>query len=124
MFLPPFAALHLLWGGSGRPDFYAMEQREGFSNQTVIKMAARGGKRPGAGRKPNAVKRMLSTQASGLLSIEDEKRLWNQFLESEDENIALKAFLAWNDRVYGKPKQAVEHSGADGEPISLAIKFV
>jgi len=31
-----------------------------------------------------------------------------RFLDSPDEDLAFKAFLAWNDRAYGKPSQAVD----------------
>lgn len=31
-----------------------------------------------------------------------------QFLNSPDTGIAFKAFLAWNDRAYGKPTQAAD----------------
>jgi hypothetical protein len=33
---------------------------------------------------------------------------WMRFLDSPDEGIAFKTFLAWNDRAYGKPAQAVD----------------
>jgi len=36
-----------------------------------------------------------------------------RFLNSPDEDRAFKAFLAWNDRAYGKPAQAVDVSSKE-----------
>ncbi len=38
---------------------------------------------------------------------------------SQDENIALKAVNLVLDRALGKPAQALEHSGPDGEAIQI-----
>jgi len=43
-----------------------------------------------------------------------------QFLNSPDENLAFKAFLAWNDRAYGKPAQAVDVHNED-DPVTTII---
>ena len=47
-----------------------------------------------------------------------------ELIESEDERIALAACNAVLDRGYGKPAQPLEHSGADGEPVSIVVSFV
>jgi len=67
-----------------------------------------GGKRLGAGRKTNEVIALRRSLAQGLLSKEQERERWMRFLDSPDEDLAFKAFLAWNDRAYGKPSQAVD----------------
>lgn len=69
-----------------------------------------GGKRLGAGRKTNDVNVLRRSLAQGLLTEEQERDRWMQFLNSPDEDLAFKAFLAWNDRAYGKPAQAVDVS--------------
>lgn len=35
----------------------------------------------------------------------------------EDSKVRISAFVAWSDRVIGKPKQSVELTGADGAPL-------
>lgn len=77
----------------------------------------KGGKREGAGRKPNKVNLLRKSAALGLLSEVEEKNQWRRFLKSEDERIALQAFLAWNERAFGKPAQPVD---VDGE-LTLVI---
>jgi hypothetical protein len=67
-----------------------------------------GGKRLGAGRKTNEVIALRRSLAQGLLTEEQERERWMRFLNSPDEDLAFKAFLAWNDRAYGKPSQAVD----------------
>lgn len=43
-----------------------------------------------------------------------------ELVASSDENVALKAINTVLDRAWGKPVQATEHSGPDGEPIEFA----
>lgn len=74
-------------------------------------MAAKGGSRPGAGRKPNKINLLRKSAALGLLSEQEERNQWRRFLKSGDEDIALKAFLAWQDRAFGKPSQPVDVEG-------------
>lgn len=84
-------------------------------------MAGKGGKREGAGRKPNKVNLLRKSIALGLLSEQQEKNQWLRFLNSDDEDIRLKAFLAWNDRAFGKPTQAMEVTGESGGPICVTV---
>ncbi len=37
--------------------------------------------------------------------------MWLSFLNAKDSNVALKAFLAWNERAYGKVSQPVDVEG-------------
>jgi hypothetical protein len=76
-----------------------------------IQPKPKGGARPGAGRKPDAVLKMRKSIALGLLTPAGEKKMWKKFLNSTDENVALKAFLAWNERAYGKVAQPVDIEG-------------
>lgn len=50
--------------------------------------------------------------AKEFLDTRDAAAEWKKRLDSADENIALKTWIYLNDRVYGKPQQAVEHSGS------------
>ena len=43
-----------------------------------------------------------------------------QLIGDNDPNVALKAINTVLDRAWGKPVQATEHSGPDGEPIEVA----
>jgi hypothetical protein len=72
------------------------------------------GKRLGAGRKTNEVNFLRRSLAQGLLAEEQERERWMRFLNSPDEDLAFKAFLAWNDRAYGKPAQAVDVNNKEG----------
>ena len=74
-------------------------------------MAGTGGLRQGAGRKPNKLNLLRKSAALGLLSPQEEKNQWRRFLKSDDEDIALKAFLAWNERAFGKATQPVDVEG-------------
>jgi hypothetical protein len=74
-------------------------------------MAGKGGTRAGAGRKPNKINLLRKSVAFGLLSEQEEKNQWRRFIKSDDERIALQAFLAWNERAFGKPAQPVDVEG-------------
>lgn len=39
----------------------------------------------------------------------------------EDYSVRLRALEVMLDRIYGKPKQAVEHSGPDGEAMEVVV---
>ena len=85
-----------------------------------------GGKRDGAGRKPGSLNRA---------TIERERTLMEAAKGYTDEALATLAAImrdtaqpgparvsaanAILDRGYGKPRQAVEHTGADGGPIEV-----
>ena len=72
----------------------------------------RGGKRPGAGRKPNYLKRLgiKAVTAAEILAHVDEVELWLGLLA--DKNYKLQALQYLTDRRDGKAKQAVQVSGA------------
>lgn len=84
-------------------------------------MAARGGSRPGAGRKKgkvSAAKRQLADMAKDhaeqalaiLVSIAGT---------GESESARVSAANAILDRAYGKPAQALQVSAPDGGPVQI-----
>lgn len=77
-------------------------------------MAQRGGKRPGAGRKPGKVgeaKRTVAEMARGYAN-DAMATLHKIAMKGESEAARVSAANAILDRAYGKPTQAIEHSGA------------
>jgi len=75
----------------------------------------RGGKRPGAGRKPNIAKRLLSgvkpmTAAEALEGI-DVQAIVHDLLKNGSRPVKLQTLTVLWDRVFGKPKQDVSVSG-------------
>lgn len=91
-------------------------------------MAQRGGKRPGAGRKPGKVgkaKRALAEMArdhaeAALRTLADIAS------NGESEAARVSAANAILDRAYGKPPQAIDHKSSDGSmtPQPTRIEIV
>lgn len=82
----------------------------------------RGGKRPGAGRKPlmaTVARRRALAEANG--SAEFSLGLLIAVLEDEEQPIELRleCAVAVMDRVWGKPKVFQEHSGPGGAPLLI-----
>jgi len=83
--------------------------------QTESKPSKRGGKRPGAGRKPNPVKILLKgvhrdTINAAVQDI-DVGSVISQLLKSKREIIQLQTLNFIFDRLLGKPKQELGISG-------------
>jgi hypothetical protein len=74
-------------------------------------MASHGGKRPNSGRKSNAQKALELGFVCKAFSLPVQETKWNQLLNSQDENIVLKAMTYLTNRVYGMPKQPIETDG-------------
>jgi hypothetical protein len=75
----------------------------------------RGGRRPGAGRKPNLAKRLLSgvkplTAAEALEGI-DVRVIVHDLLKNGSRPVKLQTLTVLWDRIYGKPKQEMSVSG-------------
>jgi hypothetical protein len=72
-----------------------------------------GGKRQGAGRKPNYLKRLGVTpvNAAQIMARYDEHEAGDGFLKHPSPSIRLQAWQYLTDRRDGKPKQAVDISG-------------
>lgn len=83
-------------------------------------MAGKGGRTPGAGRKPNKINLLRKSAALEILSEQEEKNQWRRLIKSEDEKVALQAFIEWNNRAFGKPAQAVDVT-SKGESIAQVI---
>lgn len=85
-----------------------------------------GGPRKGSGRKSNAEKLLLAGFSAPWFTPEMQKTKWSELINSDDEKIVLEVMKYVTDRLHGKAKQALEHSGKDGEPIkaSVTLKFV
>lgn len=86
--------------------------------QTVSR---RGGKRPGAGRKPGAqgpsatkmyVRQLLdrplpNVRAHNVLDLVNEAQLWARLLGSDDERVVMNSLMYLTDRRDGKPTQNI-----------------
>ena len=81
----------------------------------------RGGHRKGAGRKSKASKLLQAGFVANWFTEEFQEIKWKSLAESEDERIVLEAMKYLTDRIHGKAKQAVEHSGPEGGPIRAAV---
>ncbi len=79
----------------------------------VERKGGRGGKRPGAGRKPNYLKRLgiKAITAAEILAHFQELDLWRGLLTHKSASIRLQTLQYLTDRRDGKPKQAVNVSG-------------
>jgi hypothetical protein len=81
----------------------------------------RGGYRKGAGRKSKASKLIQAGFVANWFTDEFQEIKWKSLANSSDERIAIEAMKYLSDRLYGKAKQAVEHSGPEGGPIRAAV---
>src|SRR5215471_17507733 len=95
----------------GTPEIAA----QGESEQSEKPKSKRGGRRPGAGRKPNYAKRLLSgikpiTAAEALEGI-DVRAVVHDLLKNGSRPVKLQTLTVLWDRIYGRPKQDVAISG-------------
>lgn len=65
-----------------------------------------------------AAKRYTAKQYLDTLNSQEQ---WKKHIESDDPNVSLKAWMYLNDRVYGKPKQAVDLAGDLGIGIKRVV---
>lgn len=88
----------------------------------------KGGKRPGAGRKPHKIKGLLKElppdTAALILADMDAAKKWRRLADSKDERIVLDTLKYLTDRAYGKPKQAMEHTGAGGRELRVRVEHI
>src|SRR6516165_1244518 len=86
-------------------------------------MAGRGGKRPGAGRKPSTIKgiaRKLPGETAELLLFEIKAQSkWVALANSKDERIALETLKYLTDRAYGKARQSIEATATSNVGLVL-----
>src|SRR4051812_45632046 len=86
-------------------------------------MAKVGGKRDGAGRKPGkvgAAKRAIADMAKvhAVAALKTLADIANDRGAPHSARVAAANHIL--DRAYGRPPQALEHTGANGGPIELA----
>jgi hypothetical protein len=74
----------------------------------------RGGRRRGAGRKPNYLKRLgiRSTTAAQLLATVDEEKLVTALLHDKSADVRLRTWITLREQVFGKPRQQIGLAGA------------
>jgi hypothetical protein len=86
------------------------EALEGIGTQ---ERSRRGGRRSGAGRKPNYLKRLgiKALTAAEILAHHNEPDLWAGLLNHKSPDIRLRTLQYLVDRRDGKAKQAVQVSG-------------
>jgi len=74
---------------------------------------------PGGGRKKNLAFETLALSAAPAAFAE----LIRLSTSAKDERVKIQACKEILDRAYGKAAQAVELSGADGEPLQISVSF-
>jgi hypothetical protein len=88
-------------------------------------MADKGGKRPGAGRKPSTIKgiakKLPKASAELLLAEINANSKWVTLANSDDERIQLETLKYLTDRAYGKARQAIDANVCAEPPIKRII---
>jgi hypothetical protein len=93
-------------------------------------MAAKGGKRAGAGRKPSTIKgvvRKLPRESAELILAEIKaNQKWLELAASDDERIVLDTLKYLTDRAHGKAAQSVDmkHSSDEDSPMQMRVEIV
>jgi hypothetical protein len=85
---------------------------------------AKGGARPGAGRKPNALKTEHNALFDAAWPLDRRKaaiQRLSDLAEKGDDEIALKAAEILFNRVYGKATERKEVAGSDGGPVTIRV---
>jgi hypothetical protein len=81
------------------------------SDDERVALKQRGGRRPGAGRKVKRIKALVKrcdkVTAAMVLAAVDEQSKWLEFIESDDERVALDAMKFLTQMRDGRPKQQI-----------------
>jgi hypothetical protein len=96
-----------------------LEQQVAEQSSAIVKK--RGGKRPGAGRKPNFLKRsgLPPMSAHIVLAHFDQVKLWSSVLNSKSDDVRLRALQYLVDREQGKaPDRLISDISA------ISVEFV
>lgn len=82
-----------------------------------------GGKRPGAGRRPGQkTAKTLEIEAAAKKYANDAlKALLHVATKGKNESARVAAATALLDRGYGRPRQALEHTGEGGGPLEVVV---
>lgn len=91
-------------------------------------MAGKGGKRPGAGRKPSTIKgiaKKLPKESAALLLAEiNAHEKWVSLANSTDERIQLETLKYLTDRAYGKARQAIQATVKGDQPLEVVVRRI
>ncbi|MGD0733844.1 MAG: hypothetical protein ABR976_01810 [Terracidiphilus sp.] len=91
-------------------------------------MAGKGGKRPGAGRKPSTIKgitkRLPKESAEILLAEINANSKWVSLANSADERIQLETLKYLTDRAYGKARQAIQATVKGDQPLEVVVRRI
>jgi hypothetical protein len=94
-----------------------------LEKQSVETKPARGGRRVGAGRpkgRKNAVTLELETAAREFAD-DALQALKAVALRGKSESARVAAATALLDRGFGRPRQAIQHSSEDGQPMQVQV---
>jgi hypothetical protein len=101
------------------------EIEQQVAEQTAAIVKKRGGKRPGAGRRPNYLKRsgLPAMSAHIILAHFDQVRLWSAVLNSKSDDVRLRALQYLVDREQGKaPDRLISDSASSINVAFVAVK--
>lgn len=82
--------------------------------------AAHSGRKKGT---PNKISQDARVVFAGILTDETENKLWERFLNVEDNRVAWEAFKRAVEYKRGKPTETIEHLGGD-KPIRVLIEHI
>lgn len=85
-------------------------------------VARRGGVRPGAGRKPDAYKKLLDDAIKENVTPERMGAIIRSLVEQASIG-NVQAANALFDRMLGKVPQAVQHQGAEGGALKIIVEY-
>ena len=97
------------------------ELEKQVAEQTAAIIKKRGGKRPGAGRKPNFLKRsgLPPMDAHIILAHFDQVKLWANVLNSKSDDVRLRALTYLIDREQGKAPDRLISAAASAIEVSF-----
>lgn len=94
-----------------------------IENNSTKSSKGRGGARPGAGR-PKGRKNVLTLEIESTareFAADALHALKSVALRGKSESARVMAATALLDRGYGRPRQAIEHTGEGGGPMEIAV---
>jgi len=97
------------------------EVEKQVAEQTAAIVKKRGGRRPGAGRRPNFLKRsgLPPMDAHIILAHFDQVKLWANVLNSKSDDVRLRALTYLIDREQGKAPDRVISAAASAIEVSF-----
>ena len=102
-----------------KPKDAEIEKQVAEASAAIVKK--RGGKRPGAGRKPNFLKRsgLPPMDAHIILAHFDQAKLWANVLNSKSDDVRLRALTYLIDREQGKAPDRLISAAASAIEVSF-----